>query len=274
MAIIEKVLTECGGVLFNKVGDGAWSFFNSAEKAVRAAVMSQRLVAQDNRQSGSNVRLAIRAGVHFGPTLQDGTELAGHSVNLCARITDIASTGEITISKETFSELSSELRGMCGEFITQTVKGITQPVDITFVEWRTSNEPARVFIKEMELEVKLDRERSVLSIGRQKGREGRPGNDVVIRLPDPAKTNRISRFQAELRWSGDGLELKSATDQPVVVDGCPLQRNDAASVVVGSQVILSDVVNSHCLSMSEDDSEPSNCGATIFFQTRFSKVSP
>ncbi|MBT6277657.1 MAG: adenylate/guanylate cyclase domain-containing protein, partial [Chromatiales bacterium] len=263
-SIVDEVLAEFNGTLFNTAGDGAWSFFDSAEDAVNAAIKSQRLVAVDNRESGSNVRLAIRAGVHYGPTLQDGIELAGHSVNLAARVADLATSAEISISRDTFSELSSVIRGMCGEFSAHSVKGINQPVDVTFVHWRDTHEPVRLYIQEMEAEFPLDREQPNISIGRQRTREGRHGNDIVLRLPSEEATNRISRFQVELHWSDDGLALKCVTDQTVVIDGRELKRNDIAAVTVGSHVILSDVAHLHFLASSRDDSDLIDSGATVF----------
>ena len=254
LAIVTRVLENFGGTLFNTAGDGAWCFFESAEDAVRGAILSQRLVAADNRESGSNVRLNIRAGVHIGPTLQDGTELAGHSVNLCARIADLADSGQVSLSRETFSELGSELRGHCGEFAAKTVKGVKEPVEFTFVEWRNAKDPVRVLIEEMGRDFELDRNQAVICIGRQRPREGRPGNDIVVRLEDAKATNQLSRFQVELRWTDDGLELKSVSEQSVVVDGRELARNDVVPVSVGSRAILSGVLTCTFLSETVSDS--------------------
>ena len=124
-----------------------------------------------------------------------------------------------------------------------------------------------MLIQEMNTEFPLESDRSVTSIGRQRSREGRPGNDIVIRLPDDMATNRISRFQVELRWAIDGLELKSVTDQSVVVDGKTLGRNEVAPLSVGSQAQLSEVATLHFLAAEEEDEDLSDSGATVFVKT-------
>ena len=138
------------------------------------------MVAADNRESGSNLRLNIRAGVHVGFTLQNGTELAGHLVNLCACVANLADTGQVSLSRETFSELGSELRGHCGEFAIKIVKGVTEPVEFTIVESRSPKDQVRVLVEEMGRDFEHDGNKSVIYIGLQCSREGRLGNDIVV----------------------------------------------------------------------------------------------
>ena len=111
-----------------------------------------------------------------------------------------------------------------------------------------------MLIEEMGRDFELDRNQAVICIGRQRSREGRPGNDIVVRLEDAKAANQLSRFQVELRWTDDGLELKSVSEQSVVVDGRELARNDVVPVSVGSRAILSGVLTCTFLSETASDS--------------------
>lgn len=253
-----NALDAFNGTLFNTAGDGAFAYFEEAENAILAAIRTQQLIAAENETVGASVQLTIRAGVHAGATLIDGTELAGHTVNLAARVADIAGAGEISVSREAFSELSSNLRSRCGEFTTHNVKGIAQPVEVAFVEWRDLIRfPNRIFIQEMNQEVPIDPNMTVITVGRQLGREGRAGNDIVIRLPEIELTSRISRFQLEIHRTSSGITVRSVTDQEVVVDGKKISRNEVAPVKVGSNAVLSNVATLHFLGAAAGASDVS-----------------
>ena len=241
------------GTLFNTAGDGAFAYFDRTENAILAAIRIQQLIAAENETAGSGAQLTIRAGVHSGATLIDGTELAGHTVNLAAIVADIAGASEIAVSREAFSELSSNLRSRCGEFATHTVKGIIQPVDVALVEWRDLlSFPDRIFIQEMNQAIPIDPKVDVITVGRQRAREGRIGNDIVIRLPETELNSRISRFQLEIHRTGSGFTVKSVTDQKVAVDGKDISRNEVVPIKVGSNAVLSNVATLHFLGDVED----------------------
>ena len=81
------------GTLFNTAGMVLLHTLRT-ENAILAAIRTQQLIAAENETVGASVQLTIRAGVHAGATLIDGTELAGHTVNLAARVADIAGAGD------------------------------------------------------------------------------------------------------------------------------------------------------------------------------------
>lgn len=264
---LNEALAAYQGVLFNTAGDGSFSYFERAEDAVRAAILAQQLVVADNRSAAFTVDLSIRAAVHRGPTLVDGTELAGHAVNLSARVTALAAPGEILLTREVFSELSSDLRARCGVLRAHAVRGVAAPVEVCAIDWgEASAPPVRVFIQEMNSEFELPADSEIISIGRQSARPDRAGNDIVVRLPRAEQTSRISRFHVELHRNEAGLLLKSVSERSVVVDGRRLARNASTPVQAGSRVVLSDLATLHFLSAEADTSAFSvTDGVTVIF---------
>ena len=91
-----KAVTELGGHMLKKLGDGLMALFgyphaqeNDAERAVRAALAIQRALAELNtRNAGRGVpQLVARIGLESGPVVVNSTgEVFGDAPNLAARV--------------------------------------------------------------------------------------------------------------------------------------------------------------------------------------------
>ncbi len=91
------------GQFVKSLGDGTMSSFPSANDALTAAIAMQHAVASATAEP----RLGLRIGVHSGDVMQARGDFFGTVVNMAARITAAASSGEILISDAT--------RAMVGE---------------------------------------------------------------------------------------------------------------------------------------------------------------
>src|SRR5262249_60763827 len=89
-------VTEMGGHVAKKLGDGLMALFgyplaqeNDAERAVRAALLIQRALAELNRKNTAAGKPALNAriGIEIGPVVIDATgEIYGDVANVAARV--------------------------------------------------------------------------------------------------------------------------------------------------------------------------------------------
>ena len=71
--------------------------FPTADAAFQAAMdMQQRVL---NLPPVSGVKLNIRVGFHFGPTIEENNDLFGDTVNTAKRLCDAAASGELLVSQ-------------------------------------------------------------------------------------------------------------------------------------------------------------------------------
>ena len=129
------------GEVARYVGDAILAHFgwpeahdDDAERAVRAALDIIAAIDSLNEELGGDTELSVRVGVHTGPVLIGEIERAhqremmalGETMNLAARLQDIADPNAVVISATTLELVK-------GIFVTQplearTLKGIPQPV--------------------------------------------------------------------------------------------------------------------------------------------------
>jgi class 3 adenylate cyclase len=95
-ALMDIVKTHRGQFV-KSLGDGTMSSFPSANDALTAAIAMQRAVAS----AAAEPRLGLRIGVHSGDVMQARGDFFGTVVNMAARITAAATSGEILISDAT-----------------------------------------------------------------------------------------------------------------------------------------------------------------------------
>ena len=266
--VLEKVLEAGNGTMFNTAGDGAFSFFDTAEQAVGAAIEMQRLIIADNLNATRGHELAVKIGVHYGSALQDGKVLAGDAVNLCARVASLATAGMITLTRDTFSQLGGDYRMLCQPFQTTQVKGISEPVEVMTLDWmKDDTYPDRVRIEETGQEIALQMHLDVISIGRLRPRDNQPGNTIVLRLDDVEQTRKISRYHVELERRPDGYYLRAISDAPTEVDGKNLSKGEEVPIYPGSLVRLSKAASLRFLGSGMDDTnaESSDIGKTSVY---------
>jgi hypothetical protein len=84
--------------------------------------------------------------------------------------------------------------------------------------------------------------KSVISCGRFSDQTSGNSNDIILALPDPLLSQRISRWHFELRSEADQLFLRAVSDKPTVVNGINLRKGEQVAVENGACVQLSGVM--------------------------------
>jgi class 3 adenylate cyclase len=230
------------GKIVDVAGDGAFTAFPRAELAAATIAAMQRAIELDNKQRHREHHLSVRAGIHFGPVLTDGTIVAGENVNLCARVCSSAAASEVRVTKEAFRELPPEMRRRCEPLPAFKAKGFAEPVDVLRLVWAApSDVPSKVRIAELGTEVVLPA-RDTITFGRLAEPGNPASNDVPLVHPDPQIAQKISRWHFELRRVEGALKLRVVTDAPCEVDGALVPRGSEVPVKTGTTVRVSRVL--------------------------------
>jgi class 3 adenylate cyclase/tetratricopeptide (TPR) repeat protein len=143
--ILDGVVVAFGGSVNQHLGDGVLALFgapvahdNDAERAVAAALAMHRAVA--GLQDPQGRQIALHIGVASGLVVAAPTgsrehrsyTVTGDSVNLAARLTDLASAGETLVAEAVRAALGPRLRAsLRGDVVP---KGLDRPVSVWRVE--------------------------------------------------------------------------------------------------------------------------------------------
>jgi class 3 adenylate cyclase len=111
-------------------GDGFFVGFDSPDAAVTCAVAIQRTLAEHRVKNGFAPQ--VRIGLHASDATQVGTNFRGKGVHEAARIAALAGGGEVLASSDTVAGTKFSY----GDARLETLKGITEPVEVVAVEWR------------------------------------------------------------------------------------------------------------------------------------------
>jgi class 3 adenylate cyclase len=241
--IFQFCATKVGGRIVDTAGDGAFSVFPAVDAACAALKEMQAGIALRNSSRPPEHVLKVRCGVHWGHVLTDGQTVTGDSVNFCSRVAGTGQGGEIRLSREAFGQLSTAERPHCTVLPAVTLKGFSEPVPLMLLAWQDQSLfPTAVTVDESGERILIP-SRDTVTFGRL--RDEARSNDVVLSLPDPDATLKISRWHFELRRSTQGFVLKALSSALTEVDGVPIEKGAEARVRVGSVVRVAGVLTLH-----------------------------
>ncbi|KAB2847557.1 MAG: adenylate/guanylate cyclase domain-containing protein, partial [Hyphomicrobiaceae bacterium] len=136
---VDRIIVEHGGGVDKHIGDCVMAVFgapvahgNDAERAVRAALAVRQAMTAVSGQAGRELQVHI--GVAAGQVMASGSGSASHreytvtgdSVNLAARLTDVAGPNEILVSDRVWQSLAGRLEG--SDVGALEIAGFTTPV--------------------------------------------------------------------------------------------------------------------------------------------------
>jgi adenylate cyclase len=93
----DEAISDHGGSLVKRLGDGSMSVFGSADDAVRAALHTHEGVRGIDVEGYTPT---LRAGVHVGRPRKVGGDYLGVDVNIAARVGECAKPGEVLVSDQ------------------------------------------------------------------------------------------------------------------------------------------------------------------------------
>jgi adenylate cyclase len=135
IALMKASSQASGGRIVKTIGDEVMAAFPSAERAMQAAIDMQLAIAELPTIGTSP--MSLRIGFHYGPVLPDQSgDVFGDTVNLAARLRELASAGQIITSKDAVERLSARLRQMVRYLYPIQVRGKRQPTELFEAIWQ------------------------------------------------------------------------------------------------------------------------------------------
>lgn len=203
-----RCVAQASGRVIKQIGDELMCAFDSSEAAVRLAIDYQNRVDQQDRDQGC---VALRAGLHEGPVVEEDGDLFGDTVNVAARVTSIARPGQLLVTQEVVSTLPEDLVEAARLFDEVRVKGSLKSRSLYRMLWMPRSEtlghtqmPAlrarpetgvlTLHLSDADLEVPDD------------GTEVRLGRDARCELVVPS--DKASRFHATVGVEGGKFVLR------------------------------------------------------------------
>lgn len=141
--VTQSILPDKEGHMVKSLGDGLMLEFDSAPRAVAAALAMHEWL--EGQQHDASLHMQLRAGLNATEVYEDEHDIYGKGVNLAARIATLAAPGETLISNTVRDSLTDGLDGALEDLGECYVKHVAEPVHVY--------------------------------------RVGRPGHEAVIRLP-------------------------------------------------------------------------------------------
>jgi len=209
--VLKQVTEEQGGRTVKTIGDELMAVFPDAEAACLAATEMQWRVAELPEVEGE--RIEIRIGFHFGPAMERDNDVFGDSVNLAARLVEVAKGEQIITSGQTLDAISTQLAAGSRHLWPIQVKGKAEPVDVYEIMWDSNGDatvtlsaqfmppkiPVRLRLLYRGVEVSVGSERPSVSMGRDED------NALVV------DERKASRVHARIEWRRDKFVLIDAS---------------------------------------------------------------
>ena len=97
--IIDGLVEEHHGRIFNTAGDSVLAEFQSAVEAVICGSEFQDTIKERNNSVSEEEQMEFRIGINMGDVVIEGDNLYGEGVNVAARLEALAQPGGVCLSK-------------------------------------------------------------------------------------------------------------------------------------------------------------------------------
>jgi adenylate cyclase len=140
--IIEPLSALHGGSIFKQTGELALIEFVSVVEAVRCAAALRDAVAQKNRSSENERRIAMRIGINLGDVIVEGGDIFGDGVNVAARLEAVAEPGSIYVSEIVHGQVAGKVEFDFDDLGARSLKNIGKPIRVYRMGGAAAEHPA------------------------------------------------------------------------------------------------------------------------------------
>ncbi len=131
-SIIDGLIKEHHGRIFNTAGDSVLAEFQSAVEAVICASEFQNTIKERNNSVSEEEQMQFRLGINKGDVVIEGDNLYGEGVNVAARLEALAQPGGICLSKNVHEIVNKKTDFQFHDLGEQKVKNtVVHAVDVT-----------------------------------------------------------------------------------------------------------------------------------------------
>ena len=130
--IIDGLVEEHHGRIFNTAGDSVLVEFQSAVEAVICGSEFQNTIKERNNSVPEEEQMEFRIGINMGDVVIEGDNLYGEGVNIAARLEALAQPGGVCLSKNVHEIVNKKTNFQFHDLGEQTVKNtVVHAVDVT-----------------------------------------------------------------------------------------------------------------------------------------------
>jgi adenylate cyclase len=220
LKLLAALTEQHGGRVARRCGGEVMAIFDRAGDAARAAVDIQ--LGMSEMAPVDKARLGVRVGMHFGPVEEREGEVFGDTVNLAARLTEMASRGQIVTSLETVQRLEPIQRLDCRTLYDLPARGAGQDVAVCEVLWTDADDLTQLVSSRAATDgtdkLRIVYRGRVLDLG-----EANPslviGRDPASGLVVPERMASRTHCVIERRLEGFVLTDRSANGTYLSIDG-------------------------------------------------------
>ncbi len=131
-SIIDGLVEEYHGRIFNTAGDSVLVEFQSAVEAVICGSEFQNTINERNNSVPEEEQMEFRLGINMGDVVIEGGNLYGEGVNVAARLEALAQPGGVCLSKNVHDIVNKKTNFKFHDLGEQTVKNtVLHAVDVT-----------------------------------------------------------------------------------------------------------------------------------------------
>jgi len=136
--VATNLVSQHSGKVMKSSGDDIMCTFDDADAALQAASDIQHNFL--DKMIFNDVVVSFHIGVHTGSGIVTDNDIFGDTVNVAARLTDAAKSGQILASESTVHNLSTGLKNMARRYDSVRVKGKREKVEMYDFVWNTTGE--------------------------------------------------------------------------------------------------------------------------------------
>ena len=115
------------GRIVKELGDGLMVWFDDPTTALRSTC--GLLASVGAARDAAEFPLAVRMGMHVGEVIARGTDFIGSTVNIAARVAELAGPGELLVTEQFVGALDDGSRTASFRPVGPTrVKGVSTPI--------------------------------------------------------------------------------------------------------------------------------------------------
>jgi adenylate cyclase len=129
--LIEPATARHGGRLIRTMGDGLLVGFDSVHDAVRCGLEIQRGLTEHARgEAARGAPIRLRIGINTGDVIFDERDIYGNSVNIAARLEQLAEPGTVYVSAGVYDQLRGQPDLTFADRGYRRVKNIDHPIRV------------------------------------------------------------------------------------------------------------------------------------------------
>jgi adenylate cyclase len=128
--LFEPKVAAHSGRIFKLMGDGLLAEFASVVDAVECAVVLQRKMAEREAGTPEDRRIRVRIGINLGDVIVEEDDRLGDSVNIAARLQQLADPGGIAVSGTVVSHIRNKVDFAFENLGEQRLKNLDEAVTV------------------------------------------------------------------------------------------------------------------------------------------------